>query len=194
MGLFGWLKGKGSARSNSTVAGWHKAWEAAVAQVDPDVAALEAALTGLALSEDEIEIEREMLAGLEQLIELRRSMSNNGLPAIETGHRIVGSDVCHFSAPASRPDDPAQPSGRLILTNARAILAGGAKALAVPWHAVVQVLQTERDIALIRVDREALYRFRCNSFAEAMCGAFIARTLAGARNRALKQEAREARS
>jgi hypothetical protein len=186
MGLFGWLKGKGGARSNSRVAGWHRAWEEAVAEAEPDVPALQAMLNGLALPEDEIEIEREMLTGLEQLMQLRHSLSGNGLPAIETGHRVVGTDVCHFSAPASRPDDPAQPSGRLILTNARAIFAGGAKAIAIPWHAVVQVLQSERDIALIRVDREAVYRFRCNSFTEAMCGAFIARTLAAGKTRGQK--------
>jgi hypothetical protein len=185
MGLFGWLKGKG-VRSNSRVAGWHRAWEKAVAAVEPDVPTLRSRLDELALPEDEIEIEREMLAGLEQLIQLRRGLSNNGLPAIETGHRVVGADLCHFSAPASRPDDPAQPSGRLILTNARAIFAGGAKALAIPWHAIAQVAQTERDIALIRIDRETLYRFRCNSFTDAMCGAFIARSLAGRKRQNLE--------
>jgi hypothetical protein len=82
--------------------------------------------------------------------------------------------VCHFIAPASMPDDPAQPSGRLLLTNARAIFVGGARGITVPWHAIAQQLQTDRDIVLVRSDGAALYRFRCNSFDDALRGAFIA--------------------
>ena len=122
-----------------------------------------------------------MLDGLEQVLQFAATVDRDGLPAIATGHRVVGADVCHFIAPASMPDDPAQPSGRLLLTNARAIFVGGARGVTVPWHAVTQPHQADRDVVLVRVDGSALYRFRCNSFDDALCGAFIARRLAGPR-------------
>jgi hypothetical protein len=77
------------------------------------------------------------------------------------------------------PDDPTQPSGRLLLTNARAIFVGGVRGMAVAWHAITQPTQSHRDLILIRTDGSALYRFRCNSFDDAICAAFIARRLAG---------------
>ena len=39
-------------------------------------------------------------------------------------------------------------------------------------------LQHDRDVLLVRHDRETYYRFRCNVFADALSGAFLARTLA----------------
>jgi hypothetical protein len=82
------------------------------------------------------------------------------------------------------PDDAAQPSGRLIFTGARAIFAGGARALALPWHAIADVVQQERDLILIRHDRETFHRFRCNVYADALCAGLIARTLARRARRA----------
>lgn len=141
------------------------------------MASLSAHLNALALPEEEIEIEREMLDGLEQVSRLRAALAANGVPVVETGHRVVGTETCHFSAPSSMPDDAAQPSGRLILTGARAIFAGGARALTLPWHAVADVMQQERDVILVRHDRETFHRFRCNVFADAMCAGLLARTL-----------------
>jgi hypothetical protein len=77
----------------------------------------------------------------------------------------------------SLPDDPAQPSGTLLLTNIRAIFIGGSRAVTVPWHAVGRSFPQNRDLVLIRTDREDLHRFRCNSFADALRGAFLARHL-----------------
>ncbi len=81
------------------------------------------------------------------------------------------------------PDEAAQPSGRLLLTNARAIFVGGAKGSAVPWHAVAQVAQADRDLVFVRADGQQLSRFRCNSFADALCAAFLARRLVDRRRR-----------
>jgi hypothetical protein len=75
------------------------------------------------------------------------------------------------------PDDPAQPSGTLLLTNIRAVFVGGARAVAIPWHAVGRAMPQNRDLVLIRSDREDLHRFRCNTFADAMRGACLARYL-----------------
>jgi len=179
MGLLRWLKAKGVSR-DARLTAWRRAWQASCATPDAtQVASLSAALDQLGLSEEDIEIEREMLEGLDQLVRLQSAVAAEGVPVIETGHRVVGADACHFSAPCSMPDDTSQPSGRLIFTNARAVFAGNARATTVPWHAVCEVLQQDRDVILVRHDRETFYRFRCNVFADALSGAFLARTLAG---------------
>ena len=178
MGLLRWLKEKRAAGGDPKLGEWRRAWVDACAAPDASrVASLSASLDALQRPDEEIEIEREMLAGLEELVRLQSSVATQGFPLVETGHRVVGRELCHFSAPSSMPDDPAQPSGRLIFTNARAIFAGGARATTVPWHAVSDVLQQDRDVILVRRDRETLYRFRCNGFPDALCGAFLARAL-----------------
>jgi len=136
----------------------------------------------LGLPEDEVEIEREMLAGLEQLLALHDTIAT-GLPIVQTGHRVVGTDVCHFTAPVSMPDEPSQPGGRLILTSDRAIFAGGVKATTVPWHAIGEVLHQERDLVLVRHGRETFHRFRCNVFADALSAACLAQRLAASHRR-----------
>ena len=164
---------------------WRARWTAAAEAGDTAVRAdLERELESLGLPEDDAEIEREMLEALDRLGELKAGVEAAGLPRIETGHRVVGSDVCHFIGPVSMPDEAAQPSGRLILTNARAIFVGSANGSAVPWHAVARVVQAERDLLLVRADRQHVHRFRCNSFADALCAAFLARHLADRRRRA----------
>ena len=145
---------------------------------------MKAELDRLGLPEEEIEIEREMLDGMSQLANLRLSVDASGIPIVETGHRVVGHDTCHFSTPVSMPDDAAQPAGRLFLTNARVIFAGGVRATTVAWHAIGDVVHGDRDVVLVRRDRDTIYRFRCNTFADAMCGAFLARRLAASTSRA----------
>ena len=179
MTLFGWLRGRRGDDNGRKLKAWRDRWHGATSSPDePSVASLTSDLENLGLAEEEIEIEREMIDGLDQLVKLHTALAAEGLPVIETGHRVVGTDVCHFSAPSSMPDDPAQPSGRLILTSARAIFTGGARAMTLPWHAVSEVVQQDRDIVLVRHDRETLHRFRCNVFADALCAALLARTLA----------------
>ena len=173
----------GSTRSGEAAARWRQDWAAAAAAVDPaSVGALRDGLARLASGrpDDDFEIEREMLDGLEHLLRFAAAAEHD-LPIVETGHRVVGSDRCHFSAPASMPDDPAQPAGRLLLTNARAIFVGGSRGVALPWHALAPPRQSDRDLILIRPDRSALHRFRCNSYDDALTAAFVARRLAGGR-------------
>jgi hypothetical protein len=179
MSLFGWLTGKRKQAIDGPRSAWHKAWaDACAAPSSSQVAHLSASLTALGLSEDETEIEREMLAGLEHLASVQSSLPAGTLPEIATGHRVVGTDRCHFSAPVSMPDEATQPSGRLILTNVRAIFAGGGKATTIPWHAVADVLQSERDLILVRRDRESFHRFRCNVYADALEAVWLSRALA----------------
>ena len=180
MGLLGWIRDQ-FAGGDRRLREWRKAWMVASAAPNADQArALRERLDGLALPADDVEIEREMLDALDAVIALAAGVAHSGLPAITTGHRIVGTDVCHFTAPASMPDEPSQPSGRLILTSARAIFVGG-RGLAVPWHAVGQTLHTDRDVLLVRHGNASLYRFQCNTFADALCAAYLARRLTDGR-------------
>lgn len=179
MGLLGWIKGRRNSREDGRVLQWRVAFGEALERehVGTAAATLRAALDALALPEDESEIEREMLGGLEQLAALQAAATSGALPTVATGHRIVGADICHFTAPVSMPDEPSEPGGRLFMTGARLIFAGGAGVM-VAWHAVGQVLLRERDLVLVRKDQSRLYRFRCNSFGDALTGSFIARQLA----------------
>jgi hypothetical protein len=110
MGLFGWLRGKSD---NGEVRTWREAWSHAVGSLDEGaIASLETALRRQPPIADDIEIEEEMLEGLRQLLEVERELHAARLPVVETTHRVVGADCCHFSAPVSVPDDPAQPHAR----------------------------------------------------------------------------------
>lgn len=127
-------------------------------------------------ADTDLEVEHEMLDGLDRLLQLTDAMNNGHLPHIETTHRVVGTDACHFSAPASLPDDQTQPSGRVLLTSARAIFVGGAKLMAVPWHAVREIASSDRDVFLIRAADDGV-RFRFNTFGDAMAAAALAKRL-----------------
>ena len=184
MNLFGWLKGRGGTNGDRRLDAWQRSWSTAALAADgTQLAALRTALDGLGLPEEDIEIEREMLDALEHVAALAASVGAGALPVVETGHRVVGTEPCHFTAPASMPDDAAQPSGRLLLTGGRAIFVGGARGATVHWHSVGEVVHADRDLILIRADREQLYRFRLNSYSDALCGAFLARRLMPARRR-----------
>lgn len=178
MGLFGWWSRKAGGSGTRE---WRERWSAAVAALDETaVAPLEASLRQQPPIADDVEIEEEMLDGLKQLLALERDLAAGHPPLIDTTHRVVGADRCHFSAPVSIPDDPAQPTGRLLLTSTRAVFAGGTRAPALPWHGVRDVVQSGRDVLFVlnRGGEDSGQRYRCNSFAEALCGAAIARYLA----------------
>jgi hypothetical protein len=180
MGLFGWLGKKTPTSANGEVQAWRESWAKAVASLDPAaLAPLAAALARTPPLADDLEVEEEMLDALRHLLELQPDLAAGRLPVLETSHRVVGADRCHFSAPVSMPDDPAQPTGRLLLTSARAVFAGGARTPALPWHATREVLQTGRDLVFVyrSAQEDDGYRFRCNSFTDALCGAAIARHL-----------------
>jgi hypothetical protein len=184
MGLLGWLKRKDKG-PDARLGAWRAAWTQALEEGGgPErIQALAGSLSALGLPDDEVEIEREMLEGLEQVEALRMAVRSGTLPVVATGHKVVAHDVCHFSAPVSMPDDPAQPGGRLILTNTRAIFVGSGRSTSIPWHAVGRTAWSERDIVLVRPERETIYRFRCNSYGDALCGELIARQLSAANRR-----------
>jgi len=178
MGLFGWFSHK---RKDGATRAWREEWTAAVAALDAGaIPRLEAALRRQPPLADDLEIEEEMLDGLRQLVALQADLSAGRAPLVETTHRVVGADRCHYSAPVSLPDDPAQPTGRLLLTSTRAVFAGGARTPALPWHGVREIVQAGRDVLFVTTRGGAAdgQRFRCNSYGEALCGAALARYLA----------------
>lgn len=181
MRFFDWLKGGLREARDPRVEQWRQEWTAAAERPSAEqIQKLTAELSQLGLDEDDLEIEREMLEALERLAALESSVAANGLPLVETGHRMVGSDTCHFTAPASMPDEGGQPGGRLLLTSTRAAFAGGAASRTLPWHSVVKAVHTDRDLLLIRSDNNTGARFRCNSYGDALCAAFVARRLIAA--------------
>ena len=176
MGLFGWWKRETrNGGASKVMQEWRREWAAAAAAPSTEqIRTLAERLAAFGLDEDEIDVEREMLDGLERVVALHANLREHGLPAVETGHRIVGADICHFSAPVSLPEDPAQPAGRLLLTSVRAAFAGGPASRTIPWHAVSEAVRDDRDLLLIRADRQDAHRFRCNSYGDALCATFIA--------------------
>lgn len=181
MGLIAWFRSK-SQGEDPRLADWRREWTSAIERPDPAaVSSLAARLDALGLPDDDVEVAREMLDALRELAGLRARLDASGLPVVETGHRVIGTDICHFSAPVSMPEDEAQPAGRLLLTGTRAVFVGGGRTKALPWHSIGKVLRTERDVVLIKKGQDGLHRFRCNTFADAVCGLYIAQRLAGSR-------------
>src|SRR5436190_1918915 len=160
MSVLGWLKARRRREEPTALAAWRAQWTAAIeAQDAGQVEPLRAALAGLATS-----------------------LRDGQLPHVVTGHRVVGTDACAFSAPASLPDDPAQPAGRVMLTDRRAIFAGGGQSVTAAWHRVGSVVRVDRDLLLVLGGTDTVHRFRFNSYADALCGAAIARHLTPRRN------------
>src|SRR5262245_21716181 len=98
MGLLGRIFGRTSDNGTSRAArAWREEWERAVASPDADAARrLEAALRRQPPLSDDLEIEEEMLDALRQLVALNQDLAAPGLPVLETSHRVVGPDRCHF--------------------------------------------------------------------------------------------------
>jgi hypothetical protein len=177
MRWLGWLRRTGTAE-DAQVREWRQQWtEAAGAPRRDRTHSLRERLEAIAagLGPDDVEIEREMQEGLEAAVELSEAIAATGPPVIVTGHRAIGGDRCHFSASGSLPDEASQPSGTVLLTNARLVFVGGARALTVPWHAVSDAPRQDRDLLLIRADTGELQRVRFNTYVDALC----AHTLAG---------------
>jgi len=120
---------------------------------------------------DERERQVEMLEGLELLCDLAASAA---VPVLDTQHRVIGADVCHFMSPVSAPD-MGDAIGKLFLTSQRVIFAGGAS-IAWPWHRVRRVTRHERDVLFEGGDTLAL-RLRCNSYGDALAAMAIGERL-----------------
>lgn len=181
MKLFGWFGRRDGHRKVRRQ--WRHAWAAAIAREDASQAeTLKAELDALRMQpDDDIEVELEMLDALERVGALREQTADGSLPTVETHHRVVAGERCHFTAPATLPDDPGQTSGRVLFSTSRSVFVGGGRPQPVAWHTVRDVLHTDRDVVFVRGDGSASARFRFNTFADAAEAAFLARRLKGTR-------------
>ncbi len=120
---------------------------------------------------DERERQSEMLEAIERLCAFH---DREDLPVLDTQHRVIGTDLCHFMAPVSAPDH-GDAAGKLFLTSQRVIFAGGAS-IAWPWHRVRGTTRHERDVVFEGGDTLSL-RLRCNSYGDAVVAAAVAARL-----------------
>lgn len=176
MRLFGWLTRRRAPRRTAR-RHWKADWATAVAARDPHaIATLGARLTSEFSPEEDIELEQEMLEALQALISLVTDLQQGSIPVVDTTHRVVAHEVCHFSAPASMPDTAGSPSGRLLLTRSRAVFVGGSVTKC-PLHAISRVVEQQRDLLMARSDVDAVYRFRFNTYTDALTAGALMRHL-----------------
>jgi hypothetical protein len=183
--LIGRFNGKNADPAAAARAAQVREFRAAVARDlrdDPsleDRAALEALLRmpdEQGLPGDEVELETEALQGALDVIALKEAVATGGLPVIEHQHRALGADRVHFLASAFLASDGSDRTGRLFLTNRRLVFVT-TPMVAVSWGGILSIDQKARDLVIMTTGRDTLYQFRCNSFSDARCGAFIARQL-----------------
>jgi hypothetical protein len=180
MKLFGWLTGKGAT---PPLEGWRRAWGETINGTGAGDAELRRQFDIVAQGEPDVELELEMLDALDQLRAVQRTVAGGSLPVVETHHRVIGHDACHFSAPASLPSDHGQAAGRVLLTASKTVFVGGGRTSASAWHLVNEVARVERDVLLARVDGAPVAHFRFNTYGDAVVCAFLARHLKGSKRR-----------
>lgn len=105
----------------------------------------------------------------EGLARVRRAEAAGDLPVLETQHRAIGADVCHFAVPASLPDR-ADVFGKLFLTDRRIVFAGPAP-LSIGLGRVIKTTRDARDVVIVAGGD--LHRFRCNTFGDAMMAIWL---------------------
>lgn len=181
MKLFGWISGsKKQDDRTAALETWRQAWTQAL-ESDRSSAPLREQLAALAAPDLDVEVELEMLDAIDQLRDAQGAAATGALPVVETHHRVIGADRCHFTAPASLPSDEQQANGRLLLTSGRAVFVGGGRTSAAPWHSVHEIVRVERDVLLLRADRTPAAHYRFNTYADAVLCAFLAGRLRRAR-------------
>ncbi len=177
MRLFGWVARR-RARRPTARQKWRADWATALPSLDARALIdLRERLTSEFRPDEDVELEEEMLEGFDALIALVTNLQQGSVPIVETSHRVVAHEVCHYSAPASMPDVAGSPAGRLLLTRSRAVFVGAGVVSKIPLHAVSRIAEHERDLLAARSDVDAVYRFRFNTYADALSAAALARHL-----------------
>jgi hypothetical protein len=128
------------------------------------------------LSEDDVELEVEALHGAVDLLDLQARVERDGLPVIAHQHKALAGERCAFIASVSLADEATQRTGRLFLTDRRLVFVS-TPLVALPWGAIQRIVDDGRDLIVAAPGRGALHRFRCNSFADARCGRWLAERL-----------------
>lgn len=142
---------------------------AAADAVTPEaIGALRAKIAASARPADDLERQEEILEGLEQLL----IVSSAPLPVVETQHRVIGADVCHFVAPANLIGQVDTP-GKVFITAQRLVFAGG-RVHAWPWHRVRTLVRVERTLVVTALGAPEDVHLGCNSYGDAMVAAYLA--------------------
>ena len=102
-----------------------------------------------------------MREGLEALAAFERS----DLPVLHTQHRVIGSDACHYMAPASVIAE-VDAGGKVFVTSAKIIFASGS-VMSWPWHLITRIRREERDLVIDLKGRPAV-RLRVNTYGDAL--------------------------
>jgi hypothetical protein len=130
----------------------------------------------LGLTEDDVALELELVEGLLEVAALTKArMEGAPLPEIVSSHRALAGETCRFVAPACRPDAPNDPGGKLFFTDRRVVYLGS-PSVTVSWAHVAEVRDADRDI-VVRVRPDAIRTFRCNSYVDALRGAYLGRRI-----------------
>lgn len=167
MGLFDLFRRRDAAPPDVS-AWWQTANALTAAPTIDAVAALKATTANAGDAPDVAEAQEEMVEGLEALLHLAQSP----VPVLDTQHRVIGADTCHYMAPASLVDQ-VDAGGKVFVTSARVIFAAGA-VQSWPWHQIARVHRDERDL-LIELKARPGVRLRLNTYE----GALVIAALAG---------------
>jgi len=161
----------GKSDSPPHAAWWTDADAAAEAPTPDTIARLRAGMAATAADSDDHERREEMIDGLERLLSVTQS---DQLPTVETGHRVIGGDVCHLVAPVTLADSPV--GGKLFITAARVVFASG-EVKAWPWHRVRRLTRSDRDLVVAIAGSGDGLHVRCNTYADALTATYMARRL-----------------
>jgi hypothetical protein len=172
--LLSWLRPSERRRRRTLAAFQQEVRAACTAGEAAAVDRLASRLLELGLTEEDAAIELEMIEGLRELGELTARVATDGLPVLETSHRAVAGETCYLVLPMSLPDSATQASGKLFLTERRLVWFAEGTRSTLSWGGAGVVRREARDLLVVSADRQRAYRFRCNSYGEALRAAFIA--------------------
>jgi hypothetical protein len=160
MGLFDLFRRRESAQPD--VSDWWRTANAlASAPTAGGIHELKTSVVDVNLAPDVAEAQHEMLDGLEGLV----AFGQSALPVLDTQHRVIGTDTCHFIAPASLVDQ-VDSGGKVFVTSARLIFAAGT-VLSWPWHLITRARREDRDLLVDLKGRPAV-RLRLNTYEAAL--------------------------
>ncbi len=175
--MFRRLLGRLAPAQPDTSAWWREAGALAESPDGSRIAALRAQITDAATAPDVSELQEEMIDGLERLLAFA---AQQVLPVIETQHRVIGSERCHFIVPASLIEQ-VDASGKLFATAERLVFAAGT-VRQWPWHAIAALKRVERDVVIDLRGRPAAARLRTNTYGDALLLVALAERLRGNRS------------
>jgi hypothetical protein len=148
---------------------WQQADQAARNPSAETIERLQQALAAAPAGED-VESQEEMVDGLRNLLALS---AGDDLPVLESQHRVIGDDICHFIAPVTLPGPDLAP-GKVFLTSRRFVLVAG-RVRSRPWPAVGRLSRSGRRLTIGSGD--SAVEIQCNSFGDALAAHHVASRL-----------------